>query len=149
MMGWSTRLFLVRDDGSLHRLASAAFTRMLKADSNCRAPGFAGQRIRQASITIELSSGIPLGVRHTSFAMLDFDLTGLLDVARLNAQQVARLDVMLEGVLRPAQPATDIVQAGNRFVARGGTWEPDRALRRRLEEAALGRMTCPRVTVIG
>lgn len=148
-MGWSTRLFLVHGDGSLHRLASAAFTRMLKADSNCRVPDFAGQRVRQASITIELTSGIPLGVRHASFAMLDFDQTGRLDVARLNAQQVARLDAMLEDVMGPAQPGTEVVHAGSRFVARGGTWEPDRALRRRLDEAALGRLNCPRVTVIG
>lgn len=148
-MGWSTRLLLVRDDGSLHRLASAAFTRMLKSDGKSRAPDFAGQRVRQASITIELSSGIALGARHASFAMLDFDRAGILDLARLNAQQVARLDAMLEEVLGTAQGVTGIVHAGNRFVARGGSWEPDRALRRRLDEAALGRLVCPRVKVIG
>lgn len=147
-MGWSTRLFLVREDGGLHRLAGAAFTRMLKADGCCRAPDFAGQRVRQASITIELSSGIPLGVRHVGFAVLDFDQAGHLDVARFNAQQVARLDVMLQEVLDPAQPGAEVVHAGSRFVARGGTWEPDPVLRRRLDEAALGRLSCPRVKVI-
>lgn len=31
--------------------------------------------------------------------MLDFDANGVLDVQRLNAQQVARVDALLAGVL--------------------------------------------------
>jgi hypothetical protein len=41
-----------------------------------------------------------------------------------------------------------VVDAATRFVARGGSWEPDRPLMRRIEAAALGHLPCPRVRVV-
>jgi hypothetical protein len=146
-MGWSSRLFLLTADDELQRLAGAAFSRMLRPGSGCRLPQFAGQRVRLASVTVELADGIPLGVRHLSFSMLDFDGYGVLDVQRLNAQQVARVDTLLAGVLGPASQDAQIVEAASRFVARGGEWNPDPALRRRIEAAALGAVPCRRVRV--
>ena len=100
-MGWSSRLFLLSADDALHRLASAAFGRMLRPGSRCRVPDFAGQRVRLASAVVELADGIPLGVRHLGYSILDFDVDGILDIPRLNAHQVARIDAMLAGVLEP------------------------------------------------
>lgn len=151
-MGWSTRLFLLSADDALHRLASAAFGRMLRPGSRCRLPDFAGQRVRLASVTIELANGHPLGVRHLSFSMLDIDVDGLVDIARLNAHQVARVDTLLAGVLEPrTQPTqqTPVIDATSRFIARGGAWEPDHRLRRSIEAAAMEMQPCPRVRVVG
>lgn len=120
-MGWSTRLFLLSTGDALHRLAGAAFTRMLRADSGCRAPDFAGQRVRLASVTIELAEGAAVGVRHLSFSMLDFNAQGALDVQRLNAQQVARLDSMLSDVLAPANADPKVIDATSKFAARGSS----------------------------
>ena len=147
-MGWSSRLILLSADDTMHRLAGTAFSRMLNAQAPCRCPCFAGQRVRMAGVTVEIADGIALGVRHMSFSMLEFDEHGALDVQRLNAQQVARMDVMLGGVLGVAAPRPGIVEAASRFTARGGNWEPDRPLRRRIEAAALGQRPCPRVRVV-
>ena len=147
-MGWSSRLFLLSADDALHRLASAAFYRMLRPGSRCRVPDFAGQRVRLASAAVELADGIPLGVRHLGYSILDFDVDGILDIPRLNAHQVARIDSMLAGVLEPSAQQARVVDATSRFIARGGAWEPDRRLRRSIEDAAMGTRPCQRVRVV-
>lgn len=148
-MGWSSRLFLLSSDDALHRLAGAAFPRMLKLQGRCRAPDFADQRVRLAGVTVELADGTVLGVRHMSFSMLEFDEHGVLDVQRLNLQQVARFDAMLtEAQIAPVSQHA-VIDAASRFQARGGSWEPDAPLRRRLEAAALGALPRPRVRIVG
>lgn len=147
-MGWSTRLFVMLADDSIQRLAEAAFSRMLRPGSSCRAPDLAGERVRQASATVELADGVVLGLRHLSFTLLEFDERGLLDVARLNARQVSRVDAMWSESFS-SHGAGGVVDAASRFTARGGTWQPDAPLRRRIEDAALGRLPCSRVRVIG
>lgn len=148
-MGWSSRLFLLSADDALHRLAGTAFGRMLRPGSRCRLPDFAGQRVRMAGVTVELANGIPLGVRHLSYSILHFDVDGVLDLARLNAHQVARMDTVLAGVLQPPTPQAPVVDATSRFIARGGSWEPDHRLRHSIEAAAMGLQPCPRVRVTG
>jgi hypothetical protein len=72
----------------------------------------------------------------------------LLNVERLSNQQFARVDDPLE-VARTAQGNGDaVIDAARRFVARGGSWEPDERLLRRIEAAALGQVSCPRVRVV-
>jgi hypothetical protein len=150
-MGWSTRLFLIRPDGSMHRLPSTAFSRMLRADAPCRAPDFAGERVKLATATVELAAGVALGLRHLSFSVVEFGEQGAMNVARLNAQQVARFDAMwhLSFPEEAAPSPTQVVAAASRFTARGDTWEPDEPLRRHIEAAALGRVRCTRVHITG
>lgn len=80
--------------------------------------------------------------------MLDFDESGALDVHRLNAQQVARLDSMVASVLGASKGVSGVVEASSSFLARGGTWEPSPQLRRQLDSAAMGALPCRRVRVI-
>lgn len=147
-MGLSSRLFLLSADDTLHALASTAFMRMLRREDVARVPDFAGQRVRQASIVVEVVDGTPSRMVHWTFSILDIGADGLLDVERLSAQQFARVDDPFE----PARPAQGkggpIKDAARRFVARGGSWEPDKRLLRRIEAAALGQVSCPRVRVV-
>ncbi len=147
-MGLSSRLFLLAADDTLHALASAAFMRMLRREDVARVPDFAGQRVRQVSIVVEVVKGTPLHMVHWTFSILDIDADGLLDVERLNTQQFARVDEPIE----PARPAQGqggpIINAVRRFVARGGSWDPDERLLRRIEAAALGQVPCPRVRLV-
>jgi hypothetical protein len=88
-------------------------------------------------------------VVHSTFSILDIKPDGFLDVERLNTQQIARLDVKFDR----SSPADEVaggpvVDAAQRFVARGGCWEPDTRLLRRIEVAALGQVSCPRVRVL-
>lgn len=147
-MALSSRLYLLSADDTVYALASAAYMRMLRHEDVARVPEFAGQRVRQVSIAAEAVNGTPTRIVHCTFSILDFDRDGLLDVDRLLAQQFARVDDFLE----PAGPAHGedgrIVDAASRFVARGGSWEPDQRLMRRIQAAALGQVSCPRVRVI-
>lgn len=147
-MGLSSKLFLLGADDTLYALASTAYMRMLRREDVSRVPDFAGQRVRQASIVVEVVDGTPSRMVHRTFSVLDFDAGGLLDVERLSTQQFARVDDPLE----PARPAQGkggpIIDAARRFVARGGSWEPDRRLLRRIEAVALGQVSCPRVRVV-
>jgi len=53
-MGLSSRLFLLSADDKLHALASTSFVRMLRREDVARVPDFAGQRVHQASIVVEV-----------------------------------------------------------------------------------------------
>ena len=147
-MGLSSRLFLLGADDTLHALASTAFMRMLRREGAARIPDFAEQRVRQVSIVVEVVGGTPVHVVHWTFSILDIDADGLLDVERLCTQQSARVADPVE----PASPAqgtkSPIVDAARRFIARGGSWEPDEHLLRRIEAAALGKVSCPRVRLV-
>ena len=147
-MGLSSRLFLLSADNTLHAMANAAFMRMLRQEAVARIPDFAGQRVRQASAVVQVVSGAPSRMVHCTFSILDIDADGLLDVERFTSQQFARVD----DPFAPARPAPGtggpIVDAASRFVARGGSWEPDQRLLSRIEAAALGQLACPRVRVV-
>jgi hypothetical protein len=147
-MGLSSRLFLLSADDTLHALASMAFMRMLRREEVARIPDFAGQRVRQASIVVEVVNGTPSRMVHWTYSILDIDADGLLDVERLSTQQFARVDDPFEPA-RPGQAKRGaVVDAARRFIARGGSWEPDERLLRRIEAAALGQVSCPRVQVV-
>ena len=147
-MGLSSRLFLLSADDTLHALASTAFMRMLRREEVARIPDFAGQRVRQASIVVEVVNGKPSRMVHWTYSVLDIDADGLLDVERLSTQQFARVDDPFEPA-RPGQARRGaVVDAARCFVARGGSWEPDERLLRRIEAAALGQVSCPRVRVV-
>lgn len=147
-MGLSSRLFLLSADDKLHALASAAFMRMLRREDVVRVPDFAGLRVRQASIVVDVVGGTPSRVVHWTFSVLDIDAEGLLNVERLNTQQLARLDAWFEPSTPVADTGGPIADAASRFVARGGSWEPDERLLRRIEAAALGQVSCPRVRMV-
>jgi hypothetical protein len=147
-MGLSSRLFLLGGDDTLHGLAGAAFMRMLRQQDTARLPDFAGQRVRMASLVVELVNRVPRRVLHASFSIVDIGTDGFLDVARLNAQQIARVDTSIASVLGDPSRGAAIVDAASRFVARGGSWQPDHQLLRRIEATALGRLRCGRVRVV-
>jgi hypothetical protein len=147
-MRMASRLFLVSADDTLHLLASAAFMRMLRQEDVARMPNFAGQRVRQASLIVEMFDLNPLRVLHRSFSILDVGADGRLDVERWNSQQMARMGDPLAPVLRTPTTGTPVVDAASRFIARGGSWAPDDRLLRQIEAAALGCLACRRVRVV-
>ncbi|MDM0117969.1 hypothetical protein QTI66_38440 [Variovorax sp. J22R133] len=146
-MGLSAKLFLIAAEDTLQALADAAFMRMLRQESPSRLPDFAGQRVRLATLIVEMADRTPLRVVHRTFSMLDIDNDGRLDVARLNQQQFARMpDLLATGPQSPATGAP-VVDAASRFIARGGSWRPEDRLLRRID-AALGHLSCRRVRVL-
>ena len=78
-MSLASRLYLLSADDTLHVLAGTAFMRMLRNEDVARVPDFAGQRVRQASIAVEVVGGTPVRVVHWAFSILDINADGLLD----------------------------------------------------------------------
>lgn len=148
-MSWSSRIFIIDAEDALHRLPVAVYRRLLQPNAETRLPDFAGLRVREASVVVECDDRVVLGVRRLDLAMVEFDGDGRVDLGRYGAQQVARLDVMLCGMLTDTKTSASVVDAADRFIARGGTWHPSSGLRRRIEAAACGTLTCRRVRAVG
>ncbi|MDM0116745.1 hypothetical protein QTI66_31920 [Variovorax sp. J22R133] len=147
-MGLSSKLFLIAAQDALEALAAAAFMRMLRQESISRLPDFAGRRVRLASLIVELANRTPLRVVYRNFSVLDINAQGLLDVDRLNTQQVARIPDLLVPDSQSSATRAPVIDAANRFIARGGSWQPDELLLRRIDAAALGHLPCRRVRVL-
>ena len=144
----SSKLFLLSADDTLHALASTAFMRMLRQEDLTRVPDFAGQRVRQASVVVQVVDRTPLRMVHSTFSILDIKHDGFLDVDRLNTQQIARLDGRFDRSSPAKKAEGPVIDAAQRFVARGGSWEPGARLLRHIEAAALGQVSCPRVRLL-
>ena len=147
-MGLSSKLFLLSADDTVHALSNAAFMRMLRRESVDRISEFAGQRVRQASIVVAVVNGAPMQIVRCTFAILDIDEHGVLDVERWNAQQFARVGDPFAPERPDRESMPQVFDATSRFIARSGSWEPDQALLHRIEETALQKLSCPRVRVV-
>ena len=132
-----------------HRLPVSAFHRLLLSQSTTRVPDFANQRARLAIVVVEVAGSMVLGVRRLDFDVLEFDADGRLDASRYGVQQTARLDSMVSAVLGEPTAPSGVIDAADRFRARGGTWTPGPELRRRIEASACGRVPTARVRVLG
>jgi len=141
------RHFLLDSEGTLYRLPSATFDRMLRDPVRHRLTRFAGQRVRSAEITVALMNGKPIAVERSSFSILTFKKNGAL-LSPLSDRHVrARAELAL--ALDPPIPDTAVADASTRFLARGGQWKPPPALVPRIEQTALGRLKCARVPPSG
>ena len=141
------RLFLLDREGALYRLPSAALDRMLQIPTRHRLPRLAGQRVRSAEVAVAMMNGRPLRVVRSVFNMLTFKGDGTLVPPLRDRHVQARAELAL--ALRAPARHAGIVEASTRFVARGGQWTPSAAVVRRIEQAALGRQKCPRISPSG
>ena len=145
IMNVSSRRFLVAQDGVLYRLADATFARMLRHPGSHAIPLLAGQRVRMASLIVELISGVPVRVVRGTFATLSFDDVGCVDSGMFTRQQWALADLAVGPALAETKDDERVLDAASRFVARGGRWHPPISLEHTLNEAALGRIDCPQL----
>jgi hypothetical protein len=69
-------------------------------------------------------------------------------VSPLSDQHVrARAELALALALERPSRDTAVADASTQFLARGGQWSPSPAVKRRIEQTALGRQKCERVWV--
>jgi len=141
------RHFILDREGALYRLPSAALDRMLQTPTRHRLPRLAGQRVRSAEVALEMMKGRPLRIVRSVFNMLTFKSDGTLVPPLQDRHVRARAELAL-ALVAPARHA-GIAEASTRFVARGGQWAPSAALVRRIEQTALGRQKCPRISPTG
>jgi hypothetical protein len=139
------RHFLLDQEDAIYRLPSAALNRMLDNPTRHRLARFAGQRVRSAEVVVGMKNGRPIVVLRSVFNMLTFKSNGTL-VPQLQDRHVwARAELAL--ALDSPDPLASVAEASTRFVARGGQWKPPAALVRRIEQTALGKLKCPRLSL--
>jgi hypothetical protein len=146
-MRLALRYFLLDREGALYRLPSATLDRMLQVRSRLRLPRFAGQRVRSAEVAVEMMDGRPVRVVRSVFNMLIFKSDGTLLPTLQDRHARARIELALARAA--AARREGITEAGTRFVARGGQWKPSATLVRRMEQIALGRQKCARISPSG
>lgn len=144
-MGISCRMFLLDQDDGLYRLSSAKFNQMLRDPTSCRLTRFAGARVRMTNVAVELLDRQPIRVVWNTFGFLAFDDEGYFDSGTFDHHQRARAELAWAPLAAELKGAAIIVDATTRFVAQGGRWKPTRTLQRLIDEAALGRVKCPRL----
>jgi hypothetical protein len=142
-VSYSTRTFLVGPDGTLYRLASAKFSRMVDDPDSHRLERFAGQRVRMAEAIVEVRDRAPCAVVRLVYEMLGFDAEGRLDRATFMRQNAALTELAVgHAVAKPATLGETVIDASSRFVAKGGRWQPSSSLEQEILRAALGELKC-------
>ncbi len=138
------RHYLLDAQGTLYGVPNAAYDRMLRNPERHPVPRFAGQRVRSAEITVALSNGTPIAVERSSFNILTFKKNGALvsPLADRHVRASAALALALDHPNPNHNPDTPVADASTRFLARGGRWTPTAAVKRQIEETALGRQKC-------
>ena len=144
-MGFAFHTYLITPDDRLARLASTKFGQMLRHPDAHRLPQFARQRVRMVSVVAELANRAPVRIVRRTFAILAFDRHGRLDLKRFGQQQAALAEAALAQVLGGARRNGAVVDGASQFVAQGGRWRPTAQLTRAIDEAAMGRSSCPRL----
>jgi hypothetical protein len=61
-MGFAYRKFIVNDDGTLTKLRSTIFDRLLRDPQHHSMPALAGKRVRMADIIVQLEDRRPIRV---------------------------------------------------------------------------------------
>ena len=138
-MGFSSRMFIVQDDGTLIRQRNKIFDRLLSDPDHHSIPDLAGRRVRMADIVVELADRRPIRVVRQTYFVANFDQAGRLDTARFERQQRALVESALNPVFAAPSGDERVLDATARFIAQGGSWRPPAALAQRIDDAALGR----------
>jgi hypothetical protein len=90
--------------------------------------------------------GHPVPVVHLVYEMLGFDADGRLDRAAFIRQNTALAELAIDPVIpRLVEKEKGVIDAGSRFVARGGSWQPSAALKQEILRAALDETPCKRL----
>ena len=145
-MSYSIRKFILGPDDILYRLASAKFSRMVDDPKSHRLERFAGQRVRMAEAIVEVRDRAPCAVARLIYEMLGFDAEGRLDRTAFIRQNAALAELIVSRVIpRLGAEETAVVEAGSRFVARGGSWQPTAKQEREILSAALDETPCKRL----
>ncbi len=146
-MSYSTRTYILGVDDTLYRLASAKFSRMVDDPESHRLERFGGQRVRMAEVIVEVRNRAPCAVVRVVYEMLGFDAEGHLDRAMFMRQNAALAELVIDPLIPRLveEEKAVVVEAGSRFVARGGTWHPSAALEQEILRVALDETPCKRL----
>lgn len=133
------RYYLLAADGTIRRLARAKFFAIVMQQAAAPFAELHGQRVRLATLQVQLHGRRPVAVKDASFGYITFDANGYFDDTEWDS--AARTTI--EAWRSPGRPKSESLLDGrDRFAARRRqyehTWQPDDELRRRLFATATG-----------
>jgi hypothetical protein len=138
-MGLGMRIFIVKDDGSLERLAFEKYNRLLQRHANERLLQYANKRVRCAIIVVESKNRTPVEILKSQFAYLSFDYDGRL-LEEGDERQVRLAMDTLETVI--ADKGRQVVDVRHKFArkrhAREYRWEPPPEIEAAILKAIFG-----------
>jgi hypothetical protein len=99
-----------------------------------------------AEAIVEVRDRAPCAVVRLIYEMLGVDGEGRLDRTAFIRQNAALAELAMSRVIpRLEAKETAVVDAGSRFVAQGGRWQPSPSLEQEILRAALGELKCERL----
>jgi hypothetical protein len=138
-MGVGMRIFIVKDDGSLERLAFEKYNRLLQRHANERLLQYASKRLRCAIIVVESKNRKPVEILKSEFAYLLFDSDGMLEKSG-ERETLLAMD-MVEPLI--AEKNQQVVDSRHKFArkryVREYRWEPTPAIEAAIWKAVFGR----------
>lgn len=115
-MGTGLRIFVVKDDDSIERLALARYNRLLRRDPGERLPQYTGKRVRYAMVVLELANRKPAQIMKIQYSFLHFDSEGRIDPAEQKRE--ARLALEVLPPLSEERQNPQVVDARHKFAKR-------------------------------
>lgn len=141
IMGLGSRIFIVNDDGSLHRLSMAKFERLFQQDLKERMVRYAGRRVKYAHVVVELENRKPVKVVMSQFSYLPFDTEGRIDQASMEKE--ARLGMEIVEPIDSGPLPENVVDARHHFARKRFSdrylWQPDPDIIEAIIEAIFGK----------
>jgi hypothetical protein len=138
IMGLGMRIFIVKDNGLLERLAFEKYNRLLQRHPSDRLFQYAGKRVRCAVIVVKSINRKPVEILKCQYSYLSFDSDGMLK--RGGEGEVKLAMDMLEPVI--IERAKQVVDARHKFArklyAREYRWEPSHEIEASIHKAIFG-----------
>ena len=140
-MGIGTRIFLIDENDSLHRISISRYNRMRSPDSDECFTQYAGKRMRCAMIFLEVENKKPLSVVRTEYYYLPFDNQGRVD--RTELEKRTRLSLEIVPPIFEEQSPKKVLDAQNRFAKKRYKhefqWTPNQEIETAIMTAIFGK----------
>jgi hypothetical protein len=144
-MGLSHRVLFIDQTDRLFRMPGTKFERLYRNPNSSRLPQFAGQRIRSVGAALHCVDAKPVQIVRLTYDIFTFDENGYLDRQIVEQQMMSRFEVWVSKGVPRAGSDGNVLDAKAKFLDKSGRWSPSSAMARAIEDALLGRTTCPRI----
>lgn len=144
-MGIGTRIFLIDENDSLHRISIARYNKLKNPDTDERFTQYVGKRMRCAMIFFEVEERKPLSIIRTDYYYLPFDNEGRIDNTELEEQ--LRLSSEIVPPIYEEQSPKKVLDAQSRFAKKRYKhkfqWTPDPEIETAIMTAIFGKNMAP------
>ena len=144
-MGIGTRIFLIDENDSLHRISISRYSKMRNPDSDERFIQYAGKRMRCAMIFLEVEKRKPLSVVRTEYYYLPFDNQGRIDSTEQEKQ--LRLSSEIVPPIFEEQGPKKVLDAQSRFAKKRYKhefqWTPNQEIETAIMTTIFGKNMAP------